>query len=225
MYLGYTHYWYRRREYSVEKMRSIVNDFLEVLPELEAIGVVIRGPDGTGEPIISEELVAFNGDALCGHPKTDLGITWPTEDAHGVGRPEVAGSWFAGAMLRTRACNGNCSHETFYFPKVMRHGHHVAHNYYFDCCKTAFKPYDLAVQVFLIIAKHHLGDEILITSDGDVQHWIDAQNLVDHVLGYSMEFDLLKERRKVDCLHERRELWWQVKKVKSRQSTLEEGRP
>lgn len=222
--MGYTHYWYRRKSYPIEKMKAIVDDFMKVLPELEAAGVVIRGPDGTGEPTISEELVAFNGNALCGHPKTDLGIAWPSEDAHGVGKAERAGSWFAGALLRTRACNGDCSHETFYFPRVMTHEHHIAHGYHFDCCKTAFKPYDLTVQAFLIIAKHHLGDEILIASDGNEQHWIDAQNLVDHVLGYGMELDLLAERRKVDCLYEGTE-WWQAKKAILRQSTLERWSP
>jgi len=200
--VGYTHYWYRRRVYPRQKMRAIVDDFAKVVAELEAWGVVIKGPDGTGEPILTGEEVAFNGDANCGHPRRELGIPWPDDDAFGVGRAAtVSGQWFAGALLKRRTCNGDCSHETFYFPRVMLRDHHTALDYHFDSCKTAFKPYDLAVQAFLIVAKHHLGDEILISSDGDEQHWIDAQNLVDHTLGYGMDFDLLAEKEKVNGLH------------------------
>jgi hypothetical protein len=59
---------------------------------------------------------------------------------------------------------------------------------YFGFCKTAFKPYDWAVTAFLIIAKHYLGDRILVHSDGTSANWHDARLICQIELGYGMEF-------------------------------------
>jgi hypothetical protein len=61
---------------------------------------------------------------------------------------------------------------------------------YFHFCKTAYKPYDLAVQVCLVIAAHHLGDAILVSSDGSQEQWQDAIALCQSVLGYGGGFRL-----------------------------------
>ena len=91
---------------------------------------------------------------------------------------DVSGAWFAGLKLKHRSCGGDCSHETFSLPVEMKkqdwqepigkishydqHGKPVYNDpqeigLYFNCCKTAYKPYDLAVIICLIIAKYHLG--------------------------------------------------------------------
>ena len=44
----------------------------------------------------------------------------------------------------------------------------------FSFCKTARKPYDLLVCVSLMVAKHHLGADFKISSDGDLAEWQDA---------------------------------------------------
>ena len=62
----------------------------------------------------------------------------------------------------------------------------------FAFCKTAHKPYDLAVCSALIVAKHHLGDSITVSSDGDMtkDEWLPAVKLVKETLGYGGDFSL-----------------------------------
>jgi hypothetical protein len=131
----------------------------------------------------------------------------------------VKGTWFAGAQLETRVCGGDCSHETFSLEQNMVvktvYADGTVHdneptgkvNYigaggqevlnpknqigkYFNCTKTAYKPYDLAVNVVLIIAKHYLGDKIIVRSDGEIENWEEGMQLVQHFLGYGEDFKL-----------------------------------
>jgi len=55
---------------------------------------------------------------------------------------------------------------------------------WFCCCKTGRLPYDLAVTAFLVIAKHHLGDQIHVYTDGELNDWQNAIALCRMVLGY-----------------------------------------
>lgn len=41
----------------------------------------------------------------------------------------------------------------------------------FSFCKTARKPYDLLVCISLMVAKHHLGKDFKISSDGGLDEW------------------------------------------------------
>jgi len=225
--MGYTHYWYRPKEIRPEVFKKIVDDFKKLLPIFKMLDVQLAGPLGEGEPIINYEEVSFNGNHNCGHPKIGLGIAWPDDNV----RPGVAisaegaisGSWFAGALLNQRTCGGDCSHETFSFPRRLDEkekplGEVLFYDEggnpiytekekvgkYFDFCKTAFKPYDLAVNAFLIIAKHYLGRDLIVESDGDIPQWIDAIELCQSNLGYGRDFVLgvpnqeeWKEERKI----------------------------
>lgn len=126
---------------------------------------------------------------------------------------DTEGQWFAGLKLNARTCGGDCSHETFELvrkaPKDNWHKvqkkHEVSYigadnkpvyedektaGYYFSFTKTAYKPYDLAVNVCGIIAKHNLGNQILVHSDGDLKDWSNAMELCQHFLGYGKEFVL-----------------------------------
>jgi len=58
----------------------------------------------------------------------------------------------------------------------------------FSFCKTAMKPYDVAVTSLLIIVKHYLKDGITVTSDGDIQDWADGKSLCQNTLGYGKDF-------------------------------------
>jgi hypothetical protein len=55
----------------------------------------------------------------------------------------------------------------------------------FTFCKTAQKPYDIAVCAVLIAAKKHFGDDLKVTSDGDENDWAAAFELADSLLGYT----------------------------------------
>jgi hypothetical protein len=128
--------------------------------------------------------------------------------------------WFAGEQLTTRTCGGDCSHETFAIDRIYKppyKGAHpvekISHMYrnpdgtekpvyanpltvgkWFECCKTAFKPYDLAVTACLVIAKHHFGDLMHIASDGEMEHWKDGMEIVQRVLNYGNNFKLPEDQ-------------------------------
>jgi hypothetical protein len=189
--MGYTHYWRIQPEVPGDKFDAIVADFKELLPALEAVmGVKLAGLRGKGKPKITKDVIAFNGPANCSHKKADLGITWPAKDARGVakvGGAVVAGGWFAGAQLGSRACGGDCSHESMVIERIYpkRDDLHPEDALKFNFCKTAYKPYDLAVTALLIIAKHHLNHNILVSSDGQPKDWLDARRIVKHQLGHT----------------------------------------
>ena len=131
-------------------------------------------------------------------------------------------TWFAGASLKTRACGGDCSHEAFSLSQKLEttmerydgstyelepQGEYRSFRNqdgtrdrnpanevgkYFEFTKTAYKPYDLAVTVALVIAKHHLKEQIVIRSDGNMENWHEAMQLCHHFLGYGMGFCIEK---------------------------------
>lgn len=57
-------------------------------------------------------------------------------------------------------------------------------------CKTESMPYDVCVQAALIVLKHHLGDLITVTSDGNDDDWHSGRQLVCDALGYGDSFRL-----------------------------------
>ena len=97
--------------------------------------------------------------------------------------------------MGTRTCGGDCSHESFYLPRVYKPDAHdqLRGGKFFGFTKTAYKPYDLAVNAALIIAKHHLGGAVVVRSDGELEHWKDGMALCQQILGYGNEFRLDQE--------------------------------
>lgn len=207
--MGYTHYWYREKNILKRTMQAIVTDFGRIVLALNDAGVKLAGPLGKDAPEVLLDCVAFNGQENCGHPKnSEITIPWPTDSAKGIGHNLLApdGTWFAGTLLATRACNGDCSYESFVFERLFRpdfpQQNERGLNFVF--CKTAFRPYDLAVTAFLIVAKHHLKGRLDVSSDGEDQHWEDARQLCQAFLGYGSEYHLegeagLRERQSVEA--------------------------
>jgi len=141
-------------------------------------------------------------------------------DTHTILADITNSQWFAGAELETRSCDGDCSHETFSLEQKMEtswtnedgttttlepQGEFRGYTNqdgtqdknpqneigkHFNCTKTAYKPYDLAVTVCLVIAKHHLGNDIVVHSDGTMENWHEAMMLCHHFLGYGKGFSL-----------------------------------
>lgn len=145
------------------------------------------------------ESISSNGvvSVLIGNP-----LEW-------VKHSDVKKAWFAGAQLEARTCGGDCSHESFYLEikknkesepigevaYIKADGSPVKNNpksvgKHFNFTKTAYKPYDLAVNVALIIAKHHLGDQIIVSSDGKQQHWVEGMFICQKILGYGKDFKI-----------------------------------
>lgn len=193
--IGYTHYWRRKREVPFETFQAIRQDFERIVLALDNIGVRLGDGLGKGVPVLTQDEVCFNGLEQCGHAKNaDIVIPWPTPDAGGVGHnlTAQAGDWYAGATLSHRACDGDCSYETFDFPRkfMPEIWEKPEAGLYFQFCKTAFRPYDVAVTAFLLIAKHHWYDGIRVSSDGDQPQWDDARLLCQEHLGYGADYVL-----------------------------------
>ncbi len=196
--MGYTHYWNREQKIAQQIMESIVNDFRKIVKTI-SLYVDLAGGSGEGNPEITYDKIWFNGKEKCGHPQKDLGIAWPDNDAGGIANPfsEVVqkGTWFAGSKLQKRTCGGDCSHETMYFPRIMKleSYNEPKNGLYFNFCETAFKPYDLAVISLLIIAKHYLNEKIKVSSDGTEEQWFDGKFICQQVLGYGLDFKLKED--------------------------------
>lgn len=197
--IGYTQYFRRVPELPQEKFNQVKVDVKKIIDACNEAGIKICGSDGTGLPLLTQDLIAFNGDANCGHKQRDLGITWPSDNAGGVDAEEgnTEGSWYGGAQLATRTCGGNCDHESAWMDRIREPNYPQEQldekGMYFEFCKTAYKPYDIAVTAFLIIAKHHLGELIEVSSDGDNKDWFDAKVLCDKVLGYGLNYEIDEE--------------------------------
>lgn len=65
-----TYYWYRPRQLDPDAYRNWIDDCRKIVQHA-SVGtadraVIIRGPEGTGEPVINDSLIAINGDAAAG---------------------------------------------------------------------------------------------------------------------------------------------------------------
>ena len=211
--MRYTHTIYRKRTFYRKPFERVINDFKRMVDPMRGLGAVIAGADGSGSPTITQDGIAFNGIKNCYHPAFDLGIIMPAPLASGIIHDrntadieEIIMDQVAGhTILETRACDGICSHDTFrlerkYAPYDLGFGEKQGPMVYGEddrllgkyvtVYQTAYKPYDLAVNVCLIIAKHHLGDHIVVMSNGHDGHWNDGRQLCRHFLGYGEDFML-----------------------------------
>ena len=195
--MGYTHYWHRVPRFDDASFHAAVRDVTRVVPRLTELGIPLAGSEGEGAPVLTEALIAFNGSRHCGHPANQaISLPWPTPDAGGVATTwqdfatAHTGHWYAGAEIGTRVCDGECSYESFIMERVFQPQpwQQPEDGYYFAFCKTAFRPYDLAVTAALVILQHHLGAQLRVSSDGEAPHWFDAQVLCQIELGYGLDF-------------------------------------
>ena len=203
--MGYTHYWERPFAIDIDDFRTIRADFERLILPLNDIGVALAGPSGKDMPIITDELIAFNGLANCGHAKNDeIVIPYPAADASGIGSSATAIDEEASDFLvriRHRCCNGRCSCEAFSFARVLRAEHAFQNKdsgLFVEGLKTAFRPYDIGATAFLLIAKRFLGDRLQVFSDGADTQWTDAKRLCQSVLGYGEWFGIVEEKVEED---------------------------
>jgi hypothetical protein len=192
--MGYNHYWERPVEIEPEPFELLVADFQRCVLALDDSGVHLGGPMGEDLPQVDRDVIAFNGVRDCGHVKNEaISIPFPSEDASGVGRSAnaIVDSWLAGVQIRHRTCNGDCSYEPFVLERIVEHGtrdpsHSSPDDRLFGHCKTGFRPYDLAVQCALLIARHRVGDRFVVQSSGSDWHWRDAHRICYVQLGYPL---------------------------------------
>ena len=188
--MTYSHRFVTEKTLDPENFLKVVEDFKKILKPLEHLGVKLAGPMGEGEPNIDPDYIGFNGMRNCGHQKRNLGMVSPAPGSRGIASTrqtdqEIGTPGYMGLKTNTRVCDGDCSYETFSLEQ-NKQGYESSdpNTRIFDATKTNYKPYDLAVTACLIIAKHHLKDQIEISTDGRHENWEDARMVCQHFLNY-----------------------------------------
>lgn len=188
--MGYTHSWSRPQVISPAAFHAITADFQQVMPALETAGSPIANAHGLEEPEFAPDHIRFNGVRHCGHaPNPEVRLPWPGNGAGGIG----SNVGITSGTLSFRTCNGDCSYESVWFDRCIDTEWTDEDGTSSSFCKTAFRPYDLALTVFLLIAKQHLGREFRIKTDGEAAQWEDAQRLCQAELDYSLSFEEVVE--------------------------------
>ena len=77
-----------------------------------------------------------------------------------------------------------CAHEFFNLTE------HFNQNRQGNFCKTNRHPYDIIVKACLVVLKDNLGDIVEISSDGEIEDWVEGLDLADKVLGRTMKGSL-----------------------------------
>ncbi len=216
--MGYTHYWYRKPTLPKKNFQKVVRDLKLVAAycdrqfRTEDGTALIPLGDGHGEnfPIFTDKEIIFNGKKDCGHAENkNLVLPWPTTgEKHTGGVAGQAGEgdnnegWYGGSTVSMRCCNGSCSYETFWLPRIREKGEFGSQEKgkIFDFTKTAYRPYDLIVNCALLIAKNHLGDDIDVSTDGEKEHWQDAIKICAIVLEDVFDFEISKKDGNIENL-------------------------
>lgn len=195
--MPYSHMWRRAPEFNRDAFAKVVEDIRLIIERATEMGLAIAGPTGHGAPELSNNTIAFNGDAKCGHRYFDYGEPWPTDKAEGVQSEKEPVfeelPYWSGEHLNTRVCHGgSCAQGSFVVDRVFlsRHWTRADDKGYFCKCETQFKPYDLIVTAGLVRLKEHLRDEIYINSDGHEKAFEDAKRFCRELFGWTRHFEL-----------------------------------
>ncbi len=162
--MGYTHYWRRSEDFTTEQWEKIC---------LETLDIIVRHCD---RKFIT---LAFEYDSpsepqptLFGGPK------------YGPRPPEVSPD-----LIRFHGWKDE-GHETFFLTreKPENPSWDPTAKESFDFCKTARKPYDLAVCLVLLSMSRHAPDSVKISSDGDWDaEWLEAREVYKKLFGVDVE--------------------------------------
>ena len=192
--MGYTHYYYVNSYYDQDKWDALIKDVKKLLElpipkallignsedhdyswyEIKNLGELINGKkvtDGNqGHYNINEAEISFNGVGELAHEQFQL---WQKMPPDVFERQEE----FA---------------KKFTIPPELQPadestgGANMAHQF-FECTKTARKPYDIVVQCCLILAKKHFDTAIAISSDGGKDEWETAIDIIEKNFGYKVK--------------------------------------
>ena len=188
--MGYTHYWYQKRDLTNkewEQFQSFVDQILEQLPQTTS-QVQSRYREATSFdsedlPICLDKRIvddlnksgnfflAFNGFS----PENTQfeGLDLSHEDACFY-KNRVRPKWQNQYNLKLQEDTQNDDEEE--------------DDGIFECCKTARKPYDFAVQALLIAYKKAAGENnIKISSDGYWQEWMSAISFINDVFDWNVK--------------------------------------
>ena len=105
-----------------------------------------------------------------------LANIWGRPLHHSADEPE-AEPVFSPTEIRFNAPEDGC--DDFRYPPDWRENDKSGQPAGYDCCNTDMMPYDQMVTATMLVIKHHLGDGVVIKSDGDHRSgtWGAAMNL------------------------------------------------
>ena len=101
---------------------------------------------------------------------------WGKELGHSKDEPE-AEPVFSPTEIRFNARENGC--DDFRYPPDPRDNEKAGQPAGYGSCNTDMLPYDQLVAATMLVIKHHLGDDVVIQSDGDHRSgtWGAAMNL------------------------------------------------
>lgn len=148
--MGYTHYWYRKRDFTTKEWSAIREDVSSIIKLY--CHHIQEESDIARPPIVSAVAVRFNGIGVEGH-------------------------------------------ETFLVTRLMpeRMEWERDQDEVFTFCKTAHKPYDMAVMLCLLVMARH-SDSIRIESDGNWSaEWAPARDMFKKLFEVEAQCPFKKE--------------------------------
>jgi hypothetical protein len=157
------------------------------------------------KPISDQQWQAFKKDAeiILDYIQNQLGIVLTSNDSNGI-------------IINDNRVNMNgdktygLNHETFYLEKDYKD---------FNFCKTAHKPYDLAVCSLLLLAHEHMPGHYNIHSDGNLDEWKEAMELNANLLGRAYKLpESIDNSEKVRQFERQLEINYSIKKSKLKEN-------
>ena len=159
--MGYTNYWCRSKDFTTEQWERICLDTFDIIVKhCDRKKIVLAWEyDSPVEPLPS----MMGGFRMLPKP------------------PQVDGD-----VIRFNGWKDE-GHETFMVTRELG-GHRTESGEMFDFCKTARKPYDLAVMLVLLSMKRHAPDSVKVSSDGDWDgEWVPARQVYSKLFGVEVD--------------------------------------
>lgn len=209
--MGYTHYWHRPKVLGTPtQFEAFAKDCNAIFNYCQTqMGIKLANGMGEDEPTANKATVWFNGsdEQPSGTWTTSeqISIPWPASCASVIDAKDdpvatkTKGNWFAGNLVSQRVApinnltgKGSGSYETVSIDRKMKlekWEEPDGNGNYFNCCKTAYRPYDLAVTAVLLALKHH-SPTVTLSTDGEAKDWLDGRFLCQNLFCYGMEIDI-----------------------------------
>jgi hypothetical protein len=152
--MGYTHYLTQRKNITALDWQDMQAAFVRIMAKAKQEGLQLCGPDGTGSPEFGSDCLAFNGDESqdCSYDHT---------------------SSYNGRVTRIEQCG---AHESFVIERKLQRDEREYSTekgklIKWTFCKTAEKPYDVAVTAIGCYLETMWPQYFEFSSDGGADDW------------------------------------------------------
>jgi hypothetical protein len=186
--MGYTHYLYRTDVLDEETFAAFMADARTIV---RACPYGLVG-DGWGEvhwDQAPDDRPAFGVDHLSINGMEKLPQYASPEEIVAFLRHYDVRTLYLDSQEEFYANGEDGSHESLYIERVFDTGDYCSRDdngFLFSFCKTAQKPYDIAVTALLIAFVNHFPEACRLSSDGDREEWEAGLRLAEDALGRSL---------------------------------------